>query len=80
MANKTMKPMKPINHAPAKTPSREEISDAMKFLAARREQYALSILSGLGNKRMFSRHAVRVALKRADLLLEKLYPIKEESK
>ena len=69
-------PNKPINHAPARTPSDEEKQNLLKHLAVRREQYAINILTGLGSKRMFSsRHAVKVALKRADLLLEKLYAV-----
>lgn len=96
MANK---PTKPINHAPAGTMTEQEKqARAMQFLAAKREQYAVNILTGLCsnpyeiNKTIVAtakgthseiRNAdllVNKAVEMADLLLEKLYPIKEESK
>lgn len=84
MANK---PTKPINHAPArKMTEQEKQARAMQFLAAKREQYAVNILNGLCTnmgKDASNVHAmlmVDLAVEMADHLLEKLYPIKEESK
>lgn len=84
MANK---PTKPINHAPArKMTEQEKQARAMQFLAAKREQYAVNILNGLCTnmgKDSTNVHAmlmVDLAVEMADHLLEKLYPIKEESK
>lgn len=96
MANK---PTKSINHAPAGTMSEQEKrARTMQFLVAKREQYALNILTGLctnpktleekvvvnsvGQHTEISNaeKVVNLSVKMADLLLEKLYPIKEESK
>lgn len=95
------KPTKPINHIPVQRPLTEEEKQAraMQFLAAKREQFAISILQGLcSNPKTLEERVVvssrggqhteisdaekvvNLAVDMADKLLEKLYPIKEESK
>ena len=80
------KPNKPIQLNPVQRPltDEEKQARAMQFLAQKREQYALNILCNIcrefASVKETGTALVDIAVKMADHLLEKLYPIKEESK
>lgn len=84
MANKSMKPMKPLKQVPPRTLSEQEKqARIMQFLTQKRETFALAILHGIcSNPEIHAKNPVEEAVEMADHLLEKLYPMpkEEESK
>lgn len=80
MANK---PMKPIKQVPPRTLSEQEKqARIMQFLQQKREQFSINILCSLlhNNPGIHPDDVIIKAVAIADGLMEKLYPIKEESK
>lgn len=79
---------KTISHVTPERPLTEQEKQAriMQFLQQKREQFSLTILNGLCHNLKdntpveIDKDVVDIAVLMADKLLEKLYPIKEESK
>ena len=83
MASKSMKPSAPAR--PAAITPEEKQAQILRALAAKREQFATSILFGMAHNPETSgsspQEAVEWAVEAADCLMEKLYPIsKQEEK
>lgn len=83
--NKSMKPSRPAGKSQAATLTPEQKQEAMlRFFTQKRESFTTGILFNLCQNPSIKatddcNHLVNVAVAMADHLIEKLYPLKEES-
>ena len=83
--NKSMKPNRPAGKSQAATLTPEQKQEAMlRFFTQKRESFTTGILFNLCQNPSIKatddcNHLVNVAVAMADHLIEKLYPLKEES-
>ena len=85
---KTFKTMRPTKTIQRPLTDEEKQQRIMQFITQKREAFSINILSGMlqgavTNKDVTNiqcKSLVDLAVEMADALLEKLYPIKEESK